>query len=275
MIKKIKGIIKRNPRRSLRSIAKIVSLSTRTLRRAVHEDLGMKSFTIQVKQLLTEEMKEKRLTIGKRLLSSLKHETKGKMKVFSDEKMFTVDWKPNRRNDRYICSDISEVPVAMRTKHPVGVMVLGAVTSAGHVMPPHFFGPGEKVDADAYLNALEHTVKPWIDTVTGGSDYVFQQDSAPAHTAKRTQEWCQENFSMVWTKDMWPPNSPDLNPMDYYVWGAVQAKVNDHPLGGRVALQEKIRQVMRQMEEEEVARACSRFRPRLEGIIQAGGGYIE
>ena len=69
----------------------MVSLSTRTLRRTVHEDLGMKSFTIQVKQLLTEEMKEKRLTIGKRLLSSLKHETRGKMKVFSDEKMFTVD----------------------------------------------------------------------------------------------------------------------------------------------------------------------------------------
>ena len=57
--------------------------------------------------------------------------------------------------------------------------------------------------------------------------------------------------------------------------GAVQAKVNDHPLVGRVALQERISQVMRQMEQQEVARACSRFRLRLEGIIQAGGGYIE
>ena len=23
------------------------------------------------------------------------------------------------------------------------------------------------------------------------------------------------------TKDQWPPNSPDLNPMDYYLWGAM------------------------------------------------------
>ena len=86
--------------------------------------------------------------------------------------------------------------------------------------------------------------------------------------ANKTSTWCGP-------KDMWPPNYPDLNPMDYYTWGAVQTKVNDHRLVGRVALQERIRQVMRQMEHEEVARACSRFRPRLEGIIQAGGGYIE
>jgi len=24
---------------------------------------------------------------------------------------------------------------------------------------------------------------------------------------------------------MWPPNSPDLNPMDYVVWGALQQQV--------------------------------------------------
>ena len=97
----------------------------------------------------------------------------------------------------------------------MGVIVLGVLTSIGRVMSAHFFGPAEKVDADAYLNILEHSMKPWIETVTRGLDYVFQQDLAPARTAKKTQEWCQQNFNMVWTKDMWPPNSPDLNPMDY------------------------------------------------------------
>ena len=93
----------------------------------------------------------------------------------------------------------------MRIKHPVGVMVLGAVSSDGHVMPPHFFKPGEMVTADVYLHALAHVVKPWIERITGGADYVFQQDSAPAHTANRTQEWCQQNLHMTWPKDLWPP----------------------------------------------------------------------
>ena len=74
---------------------------------------------------------------------------------------------------------------------------------------------------------------------------------------------------------MWPPNSPDLNPMDYYVLGAVQATVNDRPLVGRVVLQEKISRVMGEMKHKVAARVCGRFRPPLEGIIKAGGGYIE
>ena len=220
-------------------------------------------------------MKQKRVTVGRRLLASLKHGARGKLKIFSDEKMFTIDWKVNRRNDRYICSNINKVPVAMRSKHPVGVMVLGAVSSEGHVMPPHFFQPGEMVTADVYLHALAHVVKPWIERITGGTDYVFQQDSAPAHTANRTQEWCQQNLHMTWTKDIWPPNSPDLNPMDYYVWGAVESKVNEHPLTDRAALQAKIVEVMGQMKRDEVARACQRFRTRLLGVIRARGGYIE
>ena len=50
--------------------------------------------------------------------------------------------------------------------------------------------------------------------------------------------------------------------------GAVQARVNDHLLVGRPALQERISQVLRQMEQEEVARACSR--PQLEGSSWLG-----
>ena len=67
---------------------------------------------------------------------------------------------------------------------------------------------------------------------------------------------------------MWPPNCPKLNPMDCYEWGTAQANVNDHLMVGRVALQERISQVTREMEREEVERACSRFRPWLEDIIQ-------
>ena len=63
--------------------------------------------------------------------------------------------------------------------------------------------------------------------------------------------------------------------MGYYVWGAVQANVNDRPLVGRIALQEKISRMMGEMKHEVVLRACGRFRPRLERIINAGGGYIE
>ena len=34
----------------------------------------------------------------------------------------------------------------------------------------------------------------------------------------------RENVTFI-EPDMWPPNSPDLNPVDYAVWGALQQMV--------------------------------------------------
>ncbi|QQP55469.1 Transposable element tcb1 transposase, partial [Caligus rogercresseyi] len=49
-----------------------------------------------------------------------------------------------------------------------------------------------------------------------GHPYTFQQDSALAHTAKLVQSWLKKNVPNFWDFNTWPPNSPDLNPCDYY-----------------------------------------------------------
>ena len=55
------------------------------------------------------------------------------------------------------------------------------------------------------------------------NNYVFQQDSAPAHTAKYVKEWLGSNMNF-WPKDFWPPQSPDLNPLDYSVGTHIESK---------------------------------------------------
>ncbi|QQP55552.1 Transposable element tcb1 transposase [Caligus rogercresseyi] len=42
--------------------------------------------------------------------------------------------------------------------------------------------------------------------------YLYQQDGVPAHTSNLVQNWCLKNLDMFWSKDFWPPSSPDLNP---------------------------------------------------------------
>ncbi len=36
---------------------------------------------------------------------------------------------------------------------------------------------------------------------------------------------------MFWSQEFWPPNSPDLNPMDYYMYGILERDSNKtrHP----------------------------------------------
>lgn len=194
---------------------------------------------------------------------------------FSDEKNFDLDEKFNRRNDRWLCSDPKEVPTVMHTKFPSTVMVLGVISNEDRVMPPHFFPQGLRINAAAYIEVLATVVRPWMEEIAQGRPYVFQQDSATAHTAHTTQEWLAENCHDHVTPNMWPPSSPDLNPLDYYVWGVIERQTNRHPHANRDSLKAAIVEEMSDMSTEHVIRACSRLRGRLEAVIGAEGGFIE
>ena len=59
-----------------------------------------------------------------------------------------------------------------------------------------------------------------------GDTYVFQQDSASAHRAHDTVQLLQQETPEFIAPDLWPPNSPDLNPFDYRVWSLMQEQVH-------------------------------------------------
>ena len=57
----------------------------------------------------------------------------------------------------------------------------------------------------------------------------FQQDGATSHTAKHVLSWLHEtlgeNFISFKTEKNWPPHSPDLNLLDFFLWGYLKDKV--------------------------------------------------
>ena len=53
------------------------------------------------------------------------------------------------------------LPRVMKTKFPATVMVFGVVSSEGHIMPPHIFEVGLKVNTKVYLDVLKSVVIPW------------------------------------------------------------------------------------------------------------------
>lgn len=267
--------IRNNPGTSLRKMSTILGMSKTTMRRIAEEDLRYTSYVLKVRQMLTEATKIKRIARCKLLLSSLKHEASGRIKFFSDEKIFTIDAKVNRKNDRWLAHDPSDVPVVGRTKFPASVHVLSVVSSEGDIMPPYFFLKGQKITKEVYLSVLMSTLHPWITTVAAGRQYIFQQDGAPAHTSNLVQNWISANFDMFWSKEMWPPNSPDLNPLDYFVWGVIERVANHSRHANEPSLKEAIEKAFADLDTQQLKRACSRFRQRIEAVIAAKGSYIE
>ncbi|CAK9808590.1 Transposable element Tcb1 transposase [Anthophora quadrimaculata] len=208
-------------------------------------------------------------------MCSLKHEAAGRIRFFSDEKIFTVDAKVNRRNDRWLAHNLEDVPVVGKTKFPASVHVLSVVSSEGDVMPPHFFQKGERITKEVYLEVLKRVIKPWMETTASGRPYLFQQDGAPAHTSHLVQNWLSDNVDMFWSKDFWPPNSPDLNPLDYYVWGVIERQTNKCRHPNVNSLRAAIESEFATIKHDQLKSACSRFRARIEQVIEAEGGYIE
>ena len=103
--------------------------------------------------------------------------------------MLSTDPSYDSQNHRWIATNNKDVPRVMKTKFPVlvTVMVFGVVSSQGHIMPPHIFEVGLKVNTKVYLDVLKSVVIPWCNQVDGGRPWVWQQASALADKSKETQ----------------------------------------------------------------------------------------
>jgi len=58
-----------------------------------------------------------------------------------------------------------------------------------------------------------------------GDIFVFQQDNAQSCLAKDTIKLLQQETPDFTGPDLWPSDSPDLNQVDYKVWGVMQQGV--------------------------------------------------
>ena len=112
----------------------------------------------------------------------------------------------------WIATNNRDVPRVMKTKFPATVMVFGVVLSEGHVMSPHIFEVGLKVNTKVYLDVLKNVVIPWCNQVAGGRPWVWQKDSAPVHKSKETQAWLQKECYDFVLLSHWPRLLPRPEP---------------------------------------------------------------
>jgi hypothetical protein len=150
------------------------------------------------------------------VLSRLKKLLNLTVKIFSDKKMFTVNKEYNCCNHCIIVHQ-GESATPHKPKHPTGVMVVRIISSDCKMCLPIFILTGLKVNTNVYIGLLEQHLVPWLRRNYPEGNCVFQHDGVPAHTSKSTQEWMATNLSDFWAKDIGPPSSPDLNPLDFSI----------------------------------------------------------
>jgi len=101
------------------------------------------------------------------------------------------------------------------------VMVSVGVSHKGGKTNMIFVDPGAKDNSSYYCRfVLGKGLLPDIEARCRQHKCTYQQDGAPAHTAGNNTDYLKKEKIDFIEPHMWPPNSPDLNPVDYAVWGS-------------------------------------------------------
>ncbi|KAL0149236.1 hypothetical protein M9458_055470 [Cirrhinus mrigala] len=180
----LERIVKQNPFKNVGEIHKEwtaagVSASRTTTHRRM-QDMSFSCRIPCVRPLLNNRQHQKRLAWAK----NKKNWTAAEWSkvIFSDESKFCISFG-NQGPRVWRKRGEAQNPRCLRSsvKFPQSVMVWGAMSSAG-VGPLCFLR--SKVNAAVYQGVLEHFMLPAADQLYGDADFIFQQDLAPAHSAK-------------------------------------------------------------------------------------------
>ncbi len=112
---------------------------------------------------------------------------------------------------------------------------------------------------------------PSADQLFKDADFIFQQDLAPAHTAKSTKRWLNDHDVGVldWPANSpanWPANSPDLN-----VWGIVKRKMRNKRPKNADELKATVKETWDSIPPQQCHKLITSMPRRIEAVIKAKG----
>ncbi len=141
-----------------------------------------------------------------------------------------------------------------------------------------FFIEGN-INGDNYLQLLQESVLPALVREDNFQELYFMHDGAPAHFKNVVREWLCEKFTgrVIGRRGNveWPPRSPDLNPLDFFLWGYLKEKVYSKNPSNLEELKAFIISEASHVSSEMINNAVLSVPFRLCDIIHKEGGYIE
>ena len=227
-----RAILDSEPSTSMANLGQQLSISKSSAWRIARKDLNIFPYKISVGQPLSSNAVQQRYEFACQLDALIEDNSIDPRNIiFSDEAHFWLNGYVNRQNYRFWGSQKPEM-VLVKPLHPKKLTVWAALCADG-IIGPFFFE--STVNSERYHELLENEFLPeaknhnWID------DCWFQQDGAPPHTTFENLELLNlhfdgrviaRSFPQTFQRGLaWPPYSPDLSPLDFFLWGYTKDKV--------------------------------------------------
>ena len=187
---------------------------------------GTQTYYIKLKRPLTPEDYDARLQMCEELRGQMiKDAAFAQNLFFSGEAVFHMSGRVTKHN----CTIWGpEVPPESDNERESPKVVVWCGMSKDQVYGPFFFSEPEERE-EHYTNMLRTFLLPLLRRRDRMATTVFQHDGAAAHLGPKVRQFLDDKFPKRWLGRRglvkWAPWSPDLSPVDFYLWGEIKNQV--------------------------------------------------
>ncbi|KAJ8962493.1 hypothetical protein NQ318_000881 [Aromia moschata] len=189
--------------------------------------------------------------------------------LFSDESTFSTNGIVSSQRCRYWSETNPHFTISCRRQYFKKVNVWCAVSYTNDIIGPYFFK--ENLNRNTYLEMLQIFLTDKLDELplSYRTKMFFQQYGCPAHHAVTVRNWLNSEFNEHWigrdSPILWPPRSPDLSILDFYLWERLKQIVYIEPLeNDEEKLKTRIQNAVKSLSIEEIRNNFNEFRARIE-----------
>lgn len=234
VVENVLEAVRRNPRLGTRTAARVVRNlhGSRVSHTSVHRFLRrdrQRAYHIHKVQALLLADKSRRISYCRWLQDKHRADPMFAARViWTDESMFTRNGMWNRRNSHIWAhtNPFETRETGHQTRWSINVWAgIYNNTILGPVFLP------ERMNGARYHEFLQTQLEEMLEEIPLAqlSNTWYQHDGAPPHVTLDVRQWLNEAFGDRWIGRFgphhWPPRSPDLTPLDFFLWGYVKEKV--------------------------------------------------
>lgn len=276
--------IQENPNISTRQLAREQEISQSSVVR-IFKAQKFHPYKLTILQELTEDDPDRRLQFCEQMIGLFdRNDVNIENILFSDESTFMLNGEVNRQNCRYWADQNPQWMREGHTQRPEKVNVWAGIVG-DRVIGPIFFDTN--LTGARYLEFLEEDLVPNlavlfpdpVEADVPNRNIWFQQDGAPPHFARPVREYLDEVFPGRWIGRRgpieWPARSPDLTPLDFFLWGYLKSKVFKTKPANVEVLKERITHECRLISPEIIRNVQNEFHCRLRYCQRVNGQHFE
>lgn len=267
-----------NPNISQRTLSSELDISTRSIGRILKKS-HFHPYKIQLHQELLPADYHNRANFCQLVLNRLQAGPGFyDFILWTDESTFHNNGLVNGRNYHYYSDTNPHLVVEAHRQNRWSVNVWGGIIGT-QIIGPYFING--TLTGQTYYNFLNNEFLELLEDVPliVRRNMWLQQDGAPAHYSAIVRELLNQRFQGRWIGRggpmAWPARSPDLTPLDFFLWGYIKSLVYQEPPTTPENMQERITRAFGQVTIGMLTRVQESFRKRIRTCMDNEGAQFE